>query len=210
MADSHVPPAIRRSLRILADAIVKHASAPITNKPRHDITWGVVDSITPGTPNTVAVKIAGDTVAYNGIACIDSYVPTVGDVVMMSHYGSDLVVFGGMSGTVAGGVQIPFGYAIMGPLPVGDLPGVHVPVPTGQSVKIVGAFGSMSSGSVTLDLKDSGTIITGLGGITVTTTPTSFPCTPHGVSANNRLHGTTSSVTGSGDMSLSFYAEIVG
>lgn len=99
---SKVPIALRRHIRNLADAVAKSAKSPLTNAPSHKVVWGVVASIQPGPPQSLTLNVSGSTSGTPGIRYLATYMPTVGDTVMCSKYGGDLVVIGGMNGTVSG------------------------------------------------------------------------------------------------------------
>ena len=101
-----LPPEMKRHLRKLSDSIVKQSNKPQQNIPRHDIVWGVVAVIDAGPPITLEVNVGGAAVTSKGIRYLSSYVPTVGDTVMMSWYGTDLVVLGSISpAATAGGYK---------------------------------------------------------------------------------------------------------
>src|ERR1700691_2926524 len=102
---------MRRHVRDLADALARASKTPITNAPVHQVLWGVVGSIQPGPPQSLTINVAGSSNGTAGIRYLSSYSPTVGDTVMMSKYGGDLVVLGGMNGvTNSTRLEIPMTY----------------------------------------------------------------------------------------------------
>jgi hypothetical protein len=210
MSRDSVPVSTLKYIRNFADAIIKASKAPITNAPKHEIVWAMVDSVQVGPPKTLTIFLSGSSTSTAGVSYASSYVPEVGDYVMCSKFGTDLVVMFGMGGAVSGGVHIPLSYAVLGPLANLTLPGPFIPVPAGQSVKVVACVGEISSGSVTVEVRDNGATITGLGACSVTTSPTTFSLTAHPVANNHRLDIILSSISGTGDLSFTIYIAISG
>jgi hypothetical protein len=89
-----LPPDTRRYLRRVADAIIKTSKVPITNSPKHQILWAVIDSVETGPPQTVTIYLSGSPSPQAGIRFWGAYTPTEGDYVMCERYDKDLVVLG--------------------------------------------------------------------------------------------------------------------
>jgi hypothetical protein len=99
-----------------------------------------------------------------------------------------------------GGLQSVLGYAILGPIPNQTFPGVYVP---GGTTYVVGAKGKTSAGSVMMKVQVNGSDVTGLTGLSVTTTATAWTCTPYRIPNLTEVNGVSSSESGTGDMSFS-------
>ena len=187
-----LPPEMKRHLRKLSDSIVKQSNKPQQNIPRHSIEYGVISVIDVGPPVTLEVNVGGAAVASKGIRYLSSYVPTVGDTVMMSWYGTDLVVLGSIGGTSAlTGIVLGHTFAIQGTIVATTATTsvfMYVPVPAGQKVTMVGYSISLEAGTCTVDFQDSGTNITGATGISVTTTDLTVTTgINHSISANHKI-----------------------
>jgi hypothetical protein len=61
--------------------------------------WAVVTATAAGTPNTISIKILGDTTVLTKIKYDASYTATVGNTVYGFKYGNDIVIQGKLSGT---------------------------------------------------------------------------------------------------------------
>lgn len=80
------------AIRELATAIAKQA---VLDFDPATIRKGTIASIdTAGSPPTLGITISGDTTVITGVRYIDSYVPVVGDIVLVIKQGTDLTVLG--------------------------------------------------------------------------------------------------------------------
>lgn len=106
MPNNSLPVAMRRHIRNLADAVARASKAPLTNAPSHKVVWATVASIQPGPPQSLTLNVSGNSNAVAGIRYLSTYNPRVGDTVMCSKYGGDLVVIGGMNDAVPPGGNV--------------------------------------------------------------------------------------------------------
>jgi hypothetical protein len=178
---AELTPAINRRIRIAANAIVHAAKKPTNRHPKENSLWGVVASI-QSSSMSLTIALNGNTT--NEVAHIkyaSSYSPTVGDTVYMVRKANDYFVLTAVNGNAGRLIQIGHTYALQGPLVVGtgaanDVPPFRVPV-TGM-VKLVRVVGATLSNSCTIDIKQNGSGVSGLTGLSVTTSATTF--TPSG------------------------------
>lgn len=81
--------------RELAAAIVK-AKAPVAGLARGvqpmGGSWGVISSIQTGPPPSLTLTLAGSSTTIAGVRYLQTYRPVVGDTVLISAMGHDLVV----------------------------------------------------------------------------------------------------------------------
>lgn len=71
--------------RLLQQKVTKKQNRPQGNYTHDEFQWGQVDGIDPGPPPTVSVKIDASTTATPNLKYLASYVPTVGDVVLIQR-----------------------------------------------------------------------------------------------------------------------------
>jgi hypothetical protein len=196
-------------IRELADAIVARAAKAKPNTPKFRVVWAVVSAVDAGPPPTLEIYVAGNSNLTTGVNYLLSYTPAIGDTVMCTWHGKDLVVIGALSGTSGGGLQIPITYAIVGPLTADyTYPGPFIPVPEGQSVKILHAVADISSGSANVTLKDNGTDITDLTAIDISSSP--YTVTPYQWTNGHKLTIKVNSESDSGDLSFSLWVAVNG
>ena len=209
----NLPISLRRQVRNFADAVAKSSKTPITNAPTNKVVWGVVSSIQTGPPQSLTLTLAGSSTTVAGIRYLSSYSPTVGDTVVCSKYGTDLVVLGGMSGvTHATTIRIPQTYAVLGTLVAESLPIFYVPVPSGQSVHLIGIRAKVATAtSVNIDVQQNGAGVTGLTSLTITTTSTSHTLSSALSLANNDEMGVViNSASGSPSvLSCTFFLSVM-
>jgi hypothetical protein len=127
---------------------------------------------------------------------------------MSTGNGDEVAWVPGTAGAVV--FAIPFPYAIIGPLiNAKTYPGPYIPSILTQNMKILYAIADISTGSVTIDLKDNGSGIAGLTGCAVTSTQTTFPLSvPYTIANNHKLSITTSSLSGIGDLSFTIVVQV--
>lgn len=75
--------------------------------------WALVQSIQYGSPLTLTITLGGSSAPIAGIRCLDSYHPTVGDMVMVDHVERELIVMGSVSGGAGPGLAQRLGYAVV-------------------------------------------------------------------------------------------------
>ena len=138
--------ATRRQIDRVAGAIRKSAAKPLPNEPGVKLTWGVVSALNTGPPLSLDVKIEGSASANTKVRYLSSYSPTVGDTVMCTWHGRDLVVVGAMAPTGGGS-----GYASLTGAGETATPGALVQAGP-FTVENTAAFGSGTG----IDLKDTG------------------------------------------------------
>ena len=110
-----------------------------------------------------------------------------------------------------GRFQITKTYAVLGPIANYTFPRFTMSVPSGQTVGLIAVIAVLSAGTVTVDVKQNGTGITGLTAISVSTTTTGYvnPTTnPTSVSDLDYFQITTTSSSSTGDLSVDFVFEI--
>jgi hypothetical protein len=211
-------PSLDRQVTAASREIIRQGKVPIANAPSNDIVWGIVDSIQTGPPKTLTLYIQGDTTnAVAGVEFLGSYTPTVGDQVMCSKYGRDLVVLGSSSpgSSSSGTVVVGASYAVSGFLgvPAGPafyLPGIRIPVPVGQTVTLLGVIYEVRNGSCTFDIQQNGTSIAAFTGLNATTTVTETDA-PTALGNLDRLAPLIDTVTGAPDgLGLTFKLQITG
>lgn len=103
-------------------------------------------------------------------------------------------------------------YAIVGPTPDYTWPGFFVPVSLTATVGLVAVIAILSAGTITVDALQNGSGITGLTAISVTTSSTGYvaPTTnPTPVADGDYFAITTSSTSGTGDLSFDFIFDIL-
>lgn len=168
MPPDALPISTRRYIRKLSDAIIKKSKTPITNAPKTDFPWGVVESIQAGPPQTLTLYLSGAPTTIAGVRYLASYAPTEGDTVLCRHYGTDLIVLGGTAGAVLGLPPMMPTYAIYGLVYNDTWPGFYVPVRAGTKVTLVAVIGIMQTGTIDVEVRRTpfGGSPSGIGGLT--------------------------------------------
>ena len=91
--------------------------------------------------------------------------------------GRDRIVVG-TTAAEGNGLDTSVGYAVFGAVPNGTYPGKYIP---GGTTYVVGAKGDLGAGTLTMKVQVNGTDVTGLTGLSVTTSETPWTCTPYRV-----------------------------
>ncbi len=104
-----IPTAVAHHGRLIQNAIAHKQSHPLGNYEHTPYQWGVVDAINPGPPPSVNVYLDGSQMFNDpgqitqNIRYLDTYHPTVGDVVVVCRNtgksSSDRWVMGKLSGS---------------------------------------------------------------------------------------------------------------
>lgn len=205
MSNDTPSPDLHALIRDVADAVRSQADVAVPKQTITRLVWAVVVTVND-TPPSIDVAPGGVTggTQWTGVSYQSWYTPTVGDSVLVLVDGTDRIVLGTMA-VVGGGLQSVLGYAILGSVPAQTLPGVYVP---GGATYVVGAKGDTGTGSVTMKVQVNGSDVTGLTGLSVTTTPTAWTCTPYRVPNLTKVNGVSSS-SSAVDMSFSVLAATV-
>lgn len=106
-----------------------------------------------------------------------------------------------------GSFQITKSYVILGPVANYTFPRFTMSVPSGQIVGLVAVVAVLSAGTITVDVKQNGSGITGLTAVSVSTTSTGYvaPTTnPTPVADLDYFQITTSSTSSTGDLTVDF------
>jgi hypothetical protein len=191
-------------LRDVADAVRSQANVAVPKQTITRLVWAVVVTVNAYTVD-VAPGGATDGSQWSDVSFQGWYQPTEGDNVLVMVDGSDRIILGTMAGA-GGGIQSSLAYAILGPIPNQTFPGVFVP---SGNAYVVGAKGKTSAGSLTMKVQVNGSDVTGLTGLSVTTSATAWTCTPYRIPNLTEVRGVSTSSTGTGDMSFSILTATV-
>ncbi len=202
-------PNLHARLRDVADAVRASNAVAVPKQSILTLEWGVVTNVND-TPPTVDVAPSNNTATsppslWSQVSFQSWYQPAVGDNVLVLIDGRDKIVFGTMA-VAGGGLQSVLAYAFDGPVANKTFAGPYVP---GGNTWVVGAKGDMGSGSITMKVQVDGTDVTGLTGLSVTTSPTAWTCTPYRIPNLKKVNGVSSAGSGAADMSFSVFTATV-
>lgn len=178
-------------IRDTADAARAQAAVSVPKKNIITLEWATVLMVNDTPKQTVDVAPGGvlDGTKWSKVKYLSNYMPIAGDYVLIMVDGTDRVVFGTMA-AAGGGLQSVLAYALIGAIPNKTFPGPYVP---GGVTYVVGAKGDTGSGSVTMKVQVNGSDVTGLTGLSVTSSSTAWTCTPVRVPNLEKVNGVSSS-----------------